>query len=64
MDPFTLRLSRTEHTLLTELLQSQYQELRQEIVHTDGSRYKLLLKERERTLANLLARLKEEGGMA
>ena len=52
-----LELSEDDRRLLRELLHDAYQNLREEIVHTEGVDYKDMLKARENRLADLLRRL-------
>lgn len=53
-----LDLNEQEQQLLTELVEREISSLREEIWHTDDHDYREALKERERDLKVLLARLK------
>jgi hypothetical protein len=53
-----LELTEAEHSLLIDLLDSAFGDLRSEISNTDTPRYHDLLKERERTMAGLIAKVK------
>lgn len=57
----TFELSDVERALILEILHAEYQDLREEIVKTEGSHYKDMLHERERRLGSIIARL-EAGG--
>ncbi len=52
-----LELDETAEALLRELLDSAYRELKGEIAHTDNSTFKRQLRDRERTLTELLDKL-------
>jgi hypothetical protein len=52
-----VELSPDEHRLLTELLDQDYRELKEEINKTETFDYKRALKERERTLVGLIGKL-------
>ena len=55
----TITLSDKEHTLLIELVDAQLEELPHEIHHTDDYDYRQSLEEKERTLQELLKKVKE-----
>jgi hypothetical protein len=55
----TINLSDKEQQLLTELLEGEIPELRDEIFHTDDHEYRETLKEKEEALKGLLKRLQE-----
>lgn len=52
-----ISLTDEEHTLLRELLDMSYRDLRQEIADTDTSTFKDQLKAREHVLESLLSKL-------
>jgi hypothetical protein len=52
-----VELSHDECDLVEEILRSEYQDLREEIVKTDRSRFKDMLRERKRLLAGILAKI-------
>lgn len=55
----TLELTEAEHALVAEIVRSEYQDLREEIVKTDSSHYKEMLHARERALEGILKKLEE-----
>jgi len=55
----TLQLDHTEYLVVSELFSNEIEELRSEIRHTDNPAFKEQLKERERILHRLLARMDE-----
>ncbi len=55
----TVSLSEKEHGLLTEILEREIPDLRDEIWHTDDHDYRESLKERERYIKELLGKFKE-----
>ena len=54
-----INLSDKEQQLLSELLDREIPNLRDEIFHTDDHEYREFLKERENSIKELLRRLKE-----
>ena len=53
----TIELSEAEERLLAELLDSDYRDLKEEINKTETFDYKEALKERERLLVGMIAKL-------
>jgi hypothetical protein len=53
-------MSEDEERLVIEVLESEIPELREEIMQTDDHNYRDALKERERRIAALLAKLQEK----
>ena len=53
----TLQLSATERSLLTELLESAYRDMKAEIGRTEDSAFKAELQARRDTLAGLLQKV-------
>lgn len=56
----TIHVSEQEHQLLIELLEREILNLHKEILHTDTYDYRQFLKERERSLADLLHNLQAQ----
>jgi hypothetical protein len=57
MRRMTLELSAEERTLLLEILQNKFGELKSEIYHTEAADFKAGLKEREALLQAIIGRL-------
>jgi hypothetical protein len=60
----TFELTPEELDLLQEVLTSDLSELRMEIVDTDNSRFKDGLKQRKRTLMDILEKLQKNGAVS
>jgi hypothetical protein len=52
-----LELTNEEHALLAEIVRYAYQDLREEVVHTEAYRFKEGLKAREHLMEGLLDKL-------
>ena len=57
----SMQLSQAELDLLRELLESEIPELRDEIWHTDDHDFRESLKQRQKLIESLLAKVREAG---